>query len=373
MLFKKDTLALAVFAAGAAWTAAAPALAQTSVQLYGSVDAGLSRVSNERGSGNTRVDSGNRSPDRFGFRGTENLGNGLQALFTVESGFNVDDGTLKKSTTIFNRRAVVGLSGGFGTVTLGHMPDFLYDYLRFQSNGIMGSSYFFHPGNLDNQASTFQIDNALRYETPVYHGFKLGAMIGVGENPDDSRKNRSWSAGAQYAAGPLKANLAYTVSNDRSFNLGGTLGIRSLLGQTLSAGDPAAPNAAYTNFASATTTSVGATASYTVGRFTPHAMFSRIELENRVGSAAQSNYEFGTDIDTGGANVLGISGASSRFAGVRWNQFNVIDMLHLSKRTTLYAALAYQRASNGLAVINGLNPSTTNRQIVSRIGIHHFF
>jgi predicted porin len=357
-MFKHHTLSLAVFTACAAWSAVAAA--QTSVQLYGSVDAGLSYVSNERGKGNTRVDSGNRSPDRFGFRGTEDLGNGTTALFTVESGFNVDDGTLKKSTALFNRRAVVGLSSrSYGTLTVGHMPDFLYDYLRFQSNGIMGSSYFFHPGNLDNQASTFQIDNAVRYETADLHGFKLGAMYGFGEDPEDSSKNRSYSAGAQYAAGPLKANLAYTVSNGRSFNLGAGLGIRSLLGQNLSS-DPAAPNATYTNFVASRTTSVGATASYQVGRFTPHAMYSRIELENRVGSAAQSNYELGSDIETGGNNTLGVSVGISRFAGVRWNQFNVIDMLHLSKRTTLYAAVAYQHASNGLAVINGLAPSSTS-------------
>lgn len=371
-MFKQQTIALAC-AACAAGMPAASAMAQTSVALYGSVDGGISYVSNERGSGNTRVDSGNRSPDRFGFRGVEDLGGGLKAMFMLESGFNLDDGTLKKSTALFNRRAVVGLDSSYGLLTLGHMPDFMYDYLRFQSNGIMGSSYFFHPGNLDNQASTFQIDNAVRYETPSVGGFKLGAMIGFGENPGDSSKNRNWSAGAQYAAGPLKANLAYTVSNDRSFNLGGTLGIRSLLGQALSNGDPSAPSAAYTNFASSKTTSVGATGSYTVGRFTPHAMISRVELENRVGSAAQTNYELGTDIDTGNFNIVGVSTGISRFAGVRWTQFNVIDMLALSKRTTLYAAVAYQRASDGLAVINGLAPSSTNRQVVSRIGIHHFF
>jgi len=370
-MIKQHTIALACAACAAGM--AAPAMAQTSVQLYGSVDGGVSYVSNERGSGNTRVDSGNRSPDRFGFRGTEDLGNGVKALFTLESGFNLDDGTLKKSTAIFNRRAVVGLSGSFGTLTIGHMPDFLYDYLRFQSSGIMGSSYFFHPGNLDNQASTFQIDNAVRYETPAWKGLTLGVMAGLGENPDDSGKNRSWSAGAQYAAGPLKANLAYTVSNDRSFNLGGTLGLRSFLGQTLANGDPAAPNATYTNFTSAKTTSVGATASYQVGRFTPHAMFSRIELENRSASAAQSNYELGTDIETFTNNIVGVSAATSRLAGVRWNQFNLIDMYRISKRTTLYAAFAVQHASNGLAVINGLAPSSTSRQAVTRVGIHHFF
>lgn len=65
------------------------------------------------------------------------------------------------------------------------MPDFLYEYLRFTSNGFLGSAHFFHPGNLDNQANQFQLDNAIKYESPTFAGFTFGTMNGFGEQPDD--------------------------------------------------------------------------------------------------------------------------------------------------------------------------------------------
>ncbi len=366
----KSTLALAVGAACA--VLAGVAGAQTRVELYGSVDAGVSYVNDARGNGQATVDSGNRSPDRFGIRGSEDLGGGYKALFGIESGFNLDTGTQKNPNTLFNRRAFIGIDGPAGTVSLGHMPDFMYDYLRFQSSGIMGSAYFFHPGNLDNQASQFQIDNAIRYETPVVRGFKFGAMYGFGEKPESSTKSRSYSAGLQYASGPLKANLAYTQSRDRALNLGATLGLPSLLGQTLSA-DPSAPDAKYTSFNADRVTSFGATGSYTVGRFTPHAVISTVKLENRTGSETQRNIEVGTDYALLPNDTLGVSVATSKFGDVRWDQFNVINMYRFSKRTTLYGAIAWQKAKNGVAVINSLAPSSTDKQMVSRIGIHHLF
>ena len=366
----KSILVLAVGAACA--VAAGAAAAQTRVELYGSVDAGVSYVNNARGEGMTMVDSGNRSPDRFGLRGSEDLGGGYKALFGIESGFNLDTGTQKNPSKLFQRRAFVGVSGPIGTFSLGHMPDFMYDYLRFQSNGIMGSAYFFHPGNLDNQANQFQIDNAIRYETPTYRGFKAGAMYGAGERPESSARSRSYSLGAQYVGGPLKANLAYTVSRDRALNLGATLGLGSVLGQTLSA-DPSAIDATYINFNADRVASFGATGSYTIGRFTPHAMVSRVKLENRVGAEVQQNFELGSDYALAPNDTLGVSVATSKFADVRWDQFNVINMYRFSKRTTLYAAFAYQRARNGVAVISSLAPSSTNKQMVSRIGIHHLF
>jgi predicted porin len=348
------------------------ASAQSSVAVYGSVDGGVSYVDNQRGKGSTRVDSGNRSPDRLGFRGTEDLGNGLKAVFGMETGFNLDDGTLKKPTVLFNRNAFVGLSSAAGTVTLGHLPDFMYEYLRFQSSGILGSAYFFHPGNLDNQANQFQIDNAIKVESAAIGGFTFGAMNGFGEQPGSTNKLRSYSLGGKYAGGGLNANLAYTVSHDRAINLGGTLAVARVLGQTLTA-NPIADNAVFANFNAALTTSVGASGSYKIGRFMPHAMATRIKLENTAGSVAQTNYEIGTDFDVSGNNTLGVSTARSTFDTIRWNQFNIIDMLRLSKRTTVYAALAYQRANGGYAVINSLLPSDGRKQTVSRVGLHHLF
>jgi len=355
-----------------ALAASGAASAQENVTVYGSVDAGVSYVSNQRGGSSVREDAGNRSPDRIGFRGVEDLGSGYKALFVVESGFNLDDGSMKRAGVLFNRYSVVGLSTPAGTVTMGHMPDFMYEYLRFQSSGNMGSAYFFHPGNLDNMANQFQLDNAVKYESPNFGGFTFGAMNGFGEQAGSFNKARTYSLGAKYIGSALNAGLAYTVSHDRAINVGGTLGIGSLLGQTLSA-NPVAPDAVYANFNADLTTSMGINASYKIGDFVPHAMYSRVKLENKVGFAAQANYEVGTDYNLSVADTIGVSVSRSTFQNIRWNQFNLINMYRLSKRTTLYVAGAYQKASGGCAVINSFLPSNSQSQAVYRVGIHHLF
>jgi predicted porin len=354
--------------------AAAGAQAQSSVTIYGSIDAGVSSFNDELGARSTKLDTGNRSPNRFGFRGSEDLGDGMHALFGLEGGFNADDGTLKRANTLFNRAAWVGLSSDAGTLSLGHMPDFMYDYLRFTGNGFQTSLYFFHPGNLDNQANQFQIDNAVKYESPTFHGFTFGAMNGFGEHADDFNQGRSYSLGLRYAGDNLRGAAAYTVSNNRSLNLGATLGLDSLLGQTLSS-NAVAPNATYTNFNADKMTSAGITAAYRIGRFTPNAMVTQIRLDAPGGSATMRNVELGTRIATARSNTVGVSLAASRLESVRWNQFNLIDMVSLSPHTTVYAAAAFQRASgdDAHAVIQGALPASGQSQRVLRLGIDHAF
>jgi len=105
---KKHLIALAATAA-----VALPALAQSpsgsSVTLYGIADASLVRTNNVGGSGRTGLDSGYLQSSRFGFRGSEDLGGGLRAIFTLESGYNIDNGA-NSSAIFFNRQSFVGLS-----------------------------------------------------------------------------------------------------------------------------------------------------------------------------------------------------------------------------------------------------------------------
>lgn len=354
---------------------AAGAHAQTSVTIYGSVDAGVSSFNDERGARSTKLDTGNRSPNRLGFKGSEDLGGGMRALFGLEAGYNIDDGTLKRANTLFNRAAWVGLSGRAGTLSLGHIPDFMYDYLRYTGNGSLASLYFFHPANLDNQANQFQIDNAIKYESPTIGGFTFGAMNGFGESADDFNRGRSYSLGLRYTGGPLRAGAAYTVSNNRALSLGPTLGISSLLGQTLSRGDAAAPNATYTSFNADKVTSAGVTADARIGRFTPKAMYTQIKLAAPGGSATMRNLELGTRYALSRANTLGVSMTTSRMQALRWHQLNLIDMLALSPRTVVYAAAAFQRASGdgAHAVIQGAAPASGQSQRVLRVGIDHSF
>ena len=107
---QKKLIALAV-----AGLVSAPAFAQSNVTVYGVVDAyvGFGSHGDNDFSG---VNSAGLSGSRIGFRGTEDLGNGLKAVFTVEQGFAVDSGTGLGDAS---RQAFVGLNGGFGTVSLG--------------------------------------------------------------------------------------------------------------------------------------------------------------------------------------------------------------------------------------------------------------
>jgi outer membrane protein OmpU len=100
-------------ASGAASAQLAPA-GGNGVVIYGSVDGGLSTINDQRGAHSNKLDTGNRSPDRFGFRGTEDLGGGMRAFFQLESGFDLDDGSMKRSGGLFSRFAL-GLSSKAGT------------------------------------------------------------------------------------------------------------------------------------------------------------------------------------------------------------------------------------------------------------------
>src|ERR1700730_16325238 len=119
---KKTLLALAVLGAFAG-----AASAQTNVTVYGIVDAGVQYKNDGNPAGKTlSLQSGIQNGSRLGFKGTEDLGGGLSAIFTFENGFNVDDGTLGQGNRLFGRQAWVGLNGGFGTVKLGRQQTALY-------------------------------------------------------------------------------------------------------------------------------------------------------------------------------------------------------------------------------------------------------
>jgi len=106
---KKSLLALDVLGAFAG-----AASAQSSVTLYGRVDLSIGK---NLGSGAKVLQNGSGS--RLGFRGVEDLGGGLKAIFNIEHRFNADTGALTDPNRMWGARALVGLQGGFGQVTLG--------------------------------------------------------------------------------------------------------------------------------------------------------------------------------------------------------------------------------------------------------------
>jgi predicted porin len=108
---KKSLVALALMGAVGA------AHAQSSVTIYGTVDAGVSRTTHTT---NDATQIGKRDNNKLGFRGVEDLGNGLKALFQLEIRYEPDTGTLENGNRpFFQGQSRVGLQGSFGTVRLG--------------------------------------------------------------------------------------------------------------------------------------------------------------------------------------------------------------------------------------------------------------
>lgn len=165
----------------------------TNVTVYGVVDVAIAR---EWGgpSGTTKLDgSGVHSGSRWGLRGSEDLGGGLSALFTLESGFNSDDGSVAQGGLMFGRQAFVGVRGGFGSLTAGRQYTPHEDAIdAFDPlDGISGGA-----DNLLRR--TVRIDNALVYASPNWDGLSARLAYGLGEVAGSNSAGRV--LGAAWAA-----------------------------------------------------------------------------------------------------------------------------------------------------------------------------
>jgi predicted porin len=216
---KKLTLAALI-----AGSFAVTAHAQSNVTIYGIVDAGIVRETGGASGDVTKVTSGIGSQSRIGFRGTEDLGNGLSAIFTLESGYRIDDGSLDNtSSALFNRQAFVGLSSKeFGTLTLGRQYNPLYNALSKVADpfgaGYAGSAKNLFPAGGVNT----RVSNAIVYATPKWSGFSIEGMYALGEQAGDNTAGRLFSIGFNYTYGGLNAALVYNNRNNDTVASGTT-------------------------------------------------------------------------------------------------------------------------------------------------------
>lgn len=197
----KSILALALLA-----TVSTGALAQTNVSIYGIVDAGLVRESGPADSV-TKISSGVASGSRLGFRGKEDLGGGLAAIFQLESGFNIDTGASGQGGILFGRQAFVGLASKFGTVTLGRQYTPYYKTLRDLGDPFGAVSLAGRSGNLF--VTNSRANNTVAYASPALSGVKVELLYAAGEVAGDSTRNRQMGGSVGYAKGPLTIQLAH--------------------------------------------------------------------------------------------------------------------------------------------------------------------
>lgn len=191
--------------------AALPVMAQsTSAELYGQIRLTVNSVT----TGDKRVTELRDNASRLGFRGAEELGGGLKALFGAEYGYGADTGAFASTTSAF-RTSYVGLAGAFGVVALG----------RLDSANPTGSPLYsqviaittFAPNDAGATATSASVFNSrnrtsdsLGYLSPKWGGFDLRARVynrGTGTEAEDAA--RSVDLGLNYDSGPLRLALGY--------------------------------------------------------------------------------------------------------------------------------------------------------------------
>lgn len=191
--------------------ACASAQAQTNVQIYGIADAAI--VGEHGGVASaTKVTSGAASASRIGFKGSEELGDGMSAFFTLETGVKIDSGELDASNTIFNRQALVGLKTPAGSVALGrqYTP---YHLALVQAVDPFGTGYAGTAKNLlPDNGTNVRASNSITYSSPKLSGVSVDLFYSAGEQSEISA-GRQVGAGINYARGPLALRLIYNARN----------------------------------------------------------------------------------------------------------------------------------------------------------------
>lgn len=233
------------------------ALAQSSVSLYGIVDAGMvySTMSGDYIQDKTNVGLayGMQSGNRFGLKGLEDLGSGTRATFQLEGGFNLGSGVLEQSATIFNRQSWVGIENDrYGYARLGLQYNFATDYFGAIDPFKLGFGQA-SMGAAFGSTNMYRMSNTIKYQSPEVSGFLFGVGYsfangvtpfyynqGLTPNATGStdynfvtaNNNRQVTLGIRYAQGPLYLAASYdnvmginqplnnSGSNPSAWNLG---------------------------------------------------------------------------------------------------------------------------------------------------------
>ncbi|QDZ30627.1 porin [Noviherbaspirillum sp. UKPF54] len=351
---KKSLIALAVLS-----SLAGTAFAQTNITVYGVVDAGV--VYDNNGAGrNWKLDSGNQSGSRIGFKGTEDLGGGLSALFNLENGFNTDNGTLAQSnattTRLFGRQAWVGLKGGFGSVKLGRQLSPLYvamDQVDPFRIGLAGNAQKAFGYGLYNTDPFLRVDNTLSYSLPDMSGVTGTVSYSFGEAPGAFADGRTAGVGLGYANGPINVQFAYQRSNTVAL-----------------AGSQATAFAATGATPDLRTALLGGY--YDFGVAKAHLAYGDTKIDGPT-SLKNRNWLVGVSAPVGGAGTVMASWNRNDIrdiTGGKSNQYAIGYSHALSKRTNLYTSIGYTRNDSNVR-LNAATNGDSDR--LFNIGVRHLF
>jgi predicted porin len=363
---KKSLAALAVLGATAGF-----AQAQTSVSVYGSFDAGVRSQNHVNSNGNSRTTMGSNgtyNSNRLGFKGTEDLGGGLNAHFTLESAFNSGTGATDSSRH-FGRSAFVGLGGQWGSLDLGRQYTVAYrtvgtyDPFNYKFTGII-------PTSQASISAGTRVDNDIQY-TGTFGPVTARAEYALSERVGGGSAGSHAGIGATFASGPVALGAAYTARKPD---------VRTAAQVTANA--PA-------NFQDNRSWTLGG--AYTMGPARVAAGYARETQDLAAGGEAdQQNAWLGGSYNLNPALALsaayyhtkvdaGLAGAA---ADGKRGLFIVGATFALSKRTNFYADVDYARFKDGLAG-SGSSPSSgqlplaspagQDRMVGFSVGVNHLF
>lgn len=347
---KKQLIALAALA-----LVSGMASAQSSVTVYGNIDVGLLTQNNvPAGGSTTTMANGGIAPSIWGFRGSEDLGDGLKANFNLEGHYFADTGA-GTGSTVFRRQSNVGLSSAnWGTLTLGNQygPAVLAFAatdprgLRENFSGLYSWAYnsgALTTGNNGNNDVGVFLQNSVSYSN------KLGPVGVAAAYSASETKGAVYSLGLTYS-GPVSLSAAY-----QSTNLPGT-------SQRMS-----------------TLYSVGA--GYTMGDVTGKINYLRGVNKNAalVETSKVGVLGLGIDWKTAANNTAMVSvysGKDTNNSNDKTTTFILSDEYSLSKRTTLYGQLAFANAKSGATLRTSVVAGGTMANVTTtlfNVGIRHSF
>lgn len=368
--------------------------AQSSVTLYGIIDAGIAythNVGTSTGNASSQFgfNDGTMSGDRWGLKGSEDLGGGLQTVFQLESGFDVANGTQSQSKREFGRQAFVGLSSATsGTVTLGRQYDPLVDMVQPLTEDNYFGSIFGTPGDVDNYDNNFRINNAIKYVSPTFGGVQVEGLYALGGVAGQNSAGQSYSLAVSYTNGGLGLAGGYFYSKTNN----PTLGFQSTADTNSGTNTDSAINGTFAN--GARSLGIGRLGGqYAIGPVTFGASYSNVQYRPTGLGGYTSNETFNSgsgfvNYQLNPALLLGVGYTYLKSSGVtkaNYNQVSLGSDYNLSKRTDLYAVAAYEKANGQSLNAAGVpvsadasigsygNPSGTNTQELLIVGIRHKF
>jgi hypothetical protein len=294
----------------------------------------------------------------------------MSAVFKLENGFDAAKGSMGQGGLLFGRQSYVGLNTAAGLWAIGRQYDFMFDYLNLMGytnaghnnigasgQGLDGMSAIAATAQLGNHTYGARVNNALKFSSNSFSGFRFGALLGLGEQ-----------AGAQSRGGTAQAGVNYAQGN---FLIGAVAGVSSVLGS---------------DNQYATKRLAGAGAKLTLDKLALYGSYTQVRFEglvsyaprgvNWTGARVDARYRRRLSVHAGGQwrSVLAAPDPQCRFE-LCGSAHGFAFLIRCPKRTSLYSTLAYQRdrAFGALNVFGAGAPSDNGVQLVSRVAMRTAF